>query len=302
MHTSSNVCDHSYCHALTTLAHFAFVICCLCMQADGELVLIDNGNISGYKYIFSTYTNVVGSEMRVNNDGTFGVYSGNICHWISSAELSWGSVHAPPYKMQSANKLFELQFTGNLSIVNTKTKAVVWTSGTAAVGEIYLRFEVNYYTLTMYLSILSRTESLKFDYNHTNVQHSQQTENLLTLTACTMFVYHHAQGDLGYLRITTNKDSSLINPDPSSVIWQTTQDPKLAWTNPTVDRNDDTKRRGDYAILQDNGQLCVYSWIPHQTKLPLKRGKPVWCSTLPTLPPTVAPTRGNQPSCYCVSD
>jgi hypothetical protein len=123
------------------------------IQADGELLFIDNGDISGYKYLFSTYTYVAGSYMSVNNDGSFGVYSDNAttgkqtCHWTSSAELSWGATRKAPFTMQSANQLYELSFgiTGNMSIVNRRTDTVVWTTNTetTVAGDIYLRFEVN---------------------------------------------------------------------------------------------------------------------------------------------------------------
>jgi hypothetical protein len=102
-----------------TCMTYNLTLCCYVLQASGTLLWKDLKGALG-PVLWSSYTNVPGSVLKVNDDASFSVHDGitDRLYYTSSNSLSWNQTRAAPFSMFSPSKQFELalEIDGNLLI------------------------------------------------------------------------------------------------------------------------------------------------------------------------------------------
>jgi NAD-dependent oxidoreductase involved in siderophore biosynthesis len=120
------------------------------LQAAGTLLWKDLNDTLG-PVLWSSYTYVPGSVLKVNDDASFSIHDGttNALYYTSSNSLSWNQTRAAPFSMFSPSKQFELalEIDGNLlirDVLQTPAKTVWQTNKRrlAATDDMYLWMSV----------------------------------------------------------------------------------------------------------------------------------------------------------------
>jgi hypothetical protein len=240
------------------------LLCIVVLQAGGTLLWKDLNSVLG-PVLWSSYTNVQGSVLKVNNDASISVNDGktDALYYTSSNSLSWNQTRAAPFSMFSPSKQYELvlEIDGNLLIrdaLQTPPKVVwqtdkrraaatddmfLWMSVSADIGVIQC---VTHSTLLVAAAVL-----LMCSYTFL-----QLAVSLISHCCLLLSMYMYLQ-DTGKLYVTTS------SKDTRFAIWST--------------ESFDKSSRSDFVSLSNKGALCTQTWMNPNGSI-VKAPPTLWCS------------------------